>query len=470
MGHGHDAVAVKCEARPELTARDESSPIHVSRPSSQLITGELSIADLATQQNLPSSDVPASPLSGNHDLSPLIQSQRFHSASLPTATDTQTHLYPFLLGQTRSKDATPQPVPQLPVTDGEKLHLISAFIRETGTWCETTDSKMHFTVKSIHEMMKSSSFVAAALSLASRQLDSVHMRQDRVTLELYQFTIQLLLNQDPVQADTSILATCTLLCVYEMMASRVQEWRRHLKGCAGFLRAQKWNGSSKGIVKASFWAFARIDVWAAFNSGKETLIPTNSWVDNMCIDYVLANGDLDDYCNLAHLIFAKIVNILSNSQQSRRKMREAEFKLSICTLWDEMQKWYQLRPSETGLVTQRPENPYMSFQEEIGNIIWHARELVGTSISNPSHANWVNQLQPLFIAGTVFGSSVASLSVRDTLSESPGDGPSAVENYDSDEFSSEKILLLKHLARIERETGWKTSDRATELRMLWGFV
>lgn len=43
-----------------------------------------------------------------------------------------------------------------------------------------------------------------------------------------------------------------------MMASRVEEWRRHLKGCAGFLRAQKWNGSSEGIVKASFWAFARI--------------------------------------------------------------------------------------------------------------------------------------------------------------------------------------------------------------------
>ncbi|KAK4861889.1 hypothetical protein LT330_003924 [Penicillium expansum] len=117
---------------------------------------------------------------------------------------------------------------------------------------------MHFTVKSIHEMMKSSSFVAAALALASRQLDYVHMRQRPVTLELYQFTIQLLLGQDPVQADTSILAACTLLCVYEMMASRVEEWRRHLKGCAGFLRAQKWNGSSEGIVKASFWAFARI--------------------------------------------------------------------------------------------------------------------------------------------------------------------------------------------------------------------
>lgn len=135
---------------------------------------------------------------------------------------------------------------------------MSAYLRETGTWCETTDSEMHFTVKVIHKLMKSPSFVAAALSLASRQLDYVQMRRNSATLELYQFTIQLLLCQDPEQADASVLATCTLLCVYEMMASRVEEWRRHLKGCAGFLRAKKWNGSSDGIVKASFWAFARI--------------------------------------------------------------------------------------------------------------------------------------------------------------------------------------------------------------------
>ncbi|KAJ5274134.1 hypothetical protein N7497_012456 [Penicillium chrysogenum] len=344
----------------------------------------------------------------------------------PTPSDTQSHLYPFLLGQATSKDATPLPVPQFPVTDGEKLQLISYFIRETGTWCETTDSQMHFTVKCIHEMMKSSSFVSAALSLASRQLDYIHKRQRPVTLELYQFTIQLLLRQDPVQADTSILATCTLLCVYEMMASRVEEWRRHLKGCAGFLRAQRWNGSSEGIVKASFWAFARIDVWAAFISGKATLIPTESWVDDMSIGSVLAKGDLDDYCNLAHLIFAKIVNVLATFQNYGRTTRAAMLEAPLCGLWDAMQEWYRLRPADvcpvlrdfppsrvfpdvlharsspncgntfyhagcmlllqTGLVTQGLE------PEGINDIVWHARELVGTSVSNPSQ--YVEQ-QPL---------------------------------------------------------------------------
>lgn len=58
----------------------------------------------------------------------------------------------------------------------------------------------------------------------------------------------------------------------------------------------------------------------------------------------------------------------------------------------------------------------------------------------------------------------------DTLPESLDGGLSTPISYDSDEFSSEKILLLKHLARIELETGWKTSDRAAELRMIWGFA
>ena len=62
----------------------------------------------------------------------------------------------------------------------------------------------------------------------------------------------------------------------------------------------------------------------------------------MCIDYVLANGDLDDYCNLVILIFAKIVNVFSNPQISKA----STFKATAAALWDEIQKWYRLRPPE----------------------------------------------------------------------------------------------------------------------------
>ncbi|KAK9848916.1 hypothetical protein MYU51_015241 [Penicillium brevicompactum] len=401
-----------CE--PEGSVPNLPSPSSISHTPSRTVTGALSIADLVDHHDLPTSDLPSSLSGDNLDVSSLPNTELLEQVSDGPFLEEQDHACPFFLGQARFQANIQDTV--LPVTEAEKLQLISAFLRETGTWCETTDSQMHFTVKSIHEMMKSPSFVAAALSLASRQLDYVQGRQRPVTLELYQFTIQLLLCQDPAQADTSILATCTLLCVYEMMASRIEEWRRHLKGCAGFLRAQKWNGSSEGIVKASFWAFARIDVWAAFNSGKATLIPTESWVDNMSIDYVLANGDLDEYCNLAILIFAKIVNALSNFHVSQA----SAFKATASALWHELQTWYRLRPPEisaqygltsldhensanipdcgntffhsgcmlllqTGILVRGVEDGYQHSHGDTHNIFWHARELVGSSMSNPSH-------------------------------------------------------------------------------------
>lgn len=48
-----------------------------------------------------------------------------------------------------------------------------------------------------------------------------------------------------------------------------------------------------------------------------------------------------------------------------------------------------------------------------------------------------------------------------------GDGRPAFLDH-TEQYPTEKLLLLKHLARIERETGWKTSDRAADLRIFWG--
>ncbi|GKT81212.1 alkaline phosphatase family protein [Colletotrichum tofieldiae] len=154
------------------------------------------------------------------------------SASLPEVN--RVYTAPFSLGQAILEDVSPLPELDLPISKPEQSRLMIAYLRDTGTWCETTDSDKHFTVKSIHHMMGSKAFVAAALSLSSRQQDTIRGRQGQTALELYQHTIRLLIHQDPSEADASVLAACTLLCVYEMMASDVSEWRRHLKVRAAF--------------------------------------------------------------------------------------------------------------------------------------------------------------------------------------------------------------------------------------------
>lgn len=154
---------------------------------------------------------------------------RGYGVGVPSDPSLVAQILPFSLGQGVSLNSSPSPEQELPLSKAEQGFLISAYLRETGTWCETTDSTRHFTVASVHAMMESPAFRVAAMALASRQLDSIRGRQRQATLLLYQHTIQVLIHQDPSQADATVLAACTLLCVYEMMASDVSEWRRHLK-------------------------------------------------------------------------------------------------------------------------------------------------------------------------------------------------------------------------------------------------
>lgn len=154
---------------------------------------------------------------------------RGYGVSVPSDPSLVAQILPFSLGQGVSLNSSPSPELELPLSKAEQGLLISAYLRETGTWCETTDSTRHFTVASVHAMMESPAFRVAAMALASKQLDSIRGRQRQATLLLYQHTIQVLIHQDPSQADATVLAACTLLCVYEMMASDVGEWRRHLK-------------------------------------------------------------------------------------------------------------------------------------------------------------------------------------------------------------------------------------------------
>jgi hypothetical protein len=118
---------------------------------------------------------------------------------------------------------------ELPVSNVQQTRLIRAYLQETGTWCEATDSGRHFTVSYIHKLLENKPFAAAAMALASRQLDAVGHSQRQSTSNLYQHAVRSLFHYEPSQCGTATLATCTILSIYEMMASEVCEWRRHLK-------------------------------------------------------------------------------------------------------------------------------------------------------------------------------------------------------------------------------------------------
>lgn len=136
---------------------------------------------------------------------------------------------PFSLGLALSRLGSPYQEPQAPVTDDEAVKLVRSYLSETATWCDTTDSLKHFSTLSAHDMLEVKMFKGAAMALAARQLSVLGVFEEGLALQCYQYTIRLLIQQDPTLIDAHVLATCILLCVYEMMASGASDWRRHLK-------------------------------------------------------------------------------------------------------------------------------------------------------------------------------------------------------------------------------------------------
>jgi hypothetical protein len=149
-------------------------------------------------------------------------------------------------------------MPPWPISQFSKARLISAYLKETATWCETTDTDRHFSLQSAHMIVGSQALGSAAVAVASRQLDNMGGKARIETLELYDFARQTICSLEGWQNDEILLASVVQLCVYCMMSMEVDEWRLHLGGCAGTFKEMGWSGSSGGLPSACFWAFARI--------------------------------------------------------------------------------------------------------------------------------------------------------------------------------------------------------------------
>ena len=252
-----------------------------------------------------------------------------------------------------------------------------------------------------------------------------------------------------------------------------------------------------------------LDIWASFVSEKETLIPTRQWVDDDSLDVAALMEIPDDYCNLAITAFARTINCVAKIRQNADVVDAYDEAESLCGY---LRRWWDLRPKRVRHLIRSPKSAGNTFPKTVftsptaicgntfyhcsailllqilqprhrpdplfhyphGDPVFHAREIGGISMSNYDHANWVNHLQPLYIAGQIFAENSAfplghkeKLDEQRPLRRSAGQGLIVTEEG-SLKYAEEKFTLLKHLQVIQSETGWKTDERAKELRHLWG--
>ena len=151
------------------------------------------------------------------------------------ATDGAYYDLPFSLGLALSHGPeqvaaiSPWTEPKYPLDEAETLDVLQSFITNSATWCETTDSNKNFSAAFIHDIAAHKVCMAAALALTCRHRSVFDRSYNETALQQYQYTIQLLIRQDPDHTDPFVLTACILLCVYEMISADVADWRRHLK-------------------------------------------------------------------------------------------------------------------------------------------------------------------------------------------------------------------------------------------------
>ncbi|KAK0823247.1 hypothetical protein LTR73_008670 [Friedmanniomyces endolithicus] len=177
-----------------------------------------------------------------------------------------------------------QPEPFTSVSD---IELLRVYLREPGIWVEALDSARHFTIVDMQHMMNCLPFKSAALALASTIKDMTDASCPAYkSLELYQKAITDLIRCRPMDDDGGVLAAAVLLFVYEMMAAKDVNWRRHLQGCA--------------------------DIWAAFCRNSVTLVHPDKWFDDNKDNLLRHDQSLDEHSHTLLWLFAQVVNFLAD--------------------------------------------------------------------------------------------------------------------------------------------------------------
>lgn len=378
-----------------------------------------------------------------------------------------------------SDDLPPTGVEPPMLTKDEECILWRNWFDEIAPWLDKFDKAAHFqniipTMAPDHDYLR---YSILALSARQVELKETTLPTDR-SLALYQEAIHLLLPHLPTRS-TSVIATCVILCVLEMLSCSPKAWRRHLDGCASLMEAVGINGFVGGTEEALFWCFARMDVCGGLISSVKTLIPIGHWAPGMDVDGDVAlfrsRNDFHQWANYSVYLLAQVLDLLAPLPGTTMHVptrTDPKFRKRWLQLWSYISDWHDHRPAPLHSVMSIPSSdaspfPTILFSNPAGisgnqlyhtaalvmlqnkppgirltpkprSILWHARQICAISISNNHHGAWTNAAQPLWIAGRCMS------------------------------HPAEHKAILELLERIERESGWGTKWRADDLKEFWG--
>ncbi|KFY09445.1 hypothetical protein V491_08172 [Pseudogymnoascus sp. VKM F-3775] len=324
----------------------------------------------------------------------------------------------------------PQEVLAWPINDHIKACLLSSYFQGTSRWCEVTNSLQPFSALSSHLVMESQAFSAAAVALASITVTKRDDFSVLLTEELYAFARETLRRLKSEHCEGSLVATILLYMCCSALGKTI-EAQSTLHECAELLQANGLNNSLDSLSTACFWAFARQDIWAAYFSGRSTLIPIEIW---KVIPPGLPHAPIQDtYSNLAIWITARIINELSRQSADINE-------ITLQNLWAELQVW----------VIERPIGVRCAMEVEASGDFAFPTILFSNSSAVCGNMYYHTGCILLLATGKIPDKSTAMAS---PICHARRIAAISITNNDQE---------------IEDWTGWKTASYILELERLWG--
>jgi hypothetical protein len=376
-----------------------------------------------------------------------------------------------------------------------KLKYLHVWVTDCAPWLDMFDQERNFGLQVPIISQRSAAVFYAMLALAARTAERQgDMKGSSDSLELYSQAIASLTSSLNTR-EPNVIVTACLLCVLEMMSVSPRDWRRHVEGCAALFSSSGVSGFSGGLLQSVFWCYARMDLCGAIiaDGAESTVLPIDKWVslsatgesdgyDARAIrDEFLRRGSQipDMYANYAVYLCAKVCDLLSRRTRNiegveNNRYADETFHLEWHLLWDELLEWSSKRPVEllpvkstSGgtttslfprilfahwaaissnqlfhtaciLMLEIKHNDTLTSPDPFFSLLWHARRVVGISLTNPHSGCINNAIQPLYVAGKLFT------------------------------HREEQAVIVKLIDSIESRTGWGSRWRIKDLETAWG--
>ena len=105
-----------------------------------------------------------------------------------------------------------------------------------------------------------------------------------------------------------------------------------------------------------------VDIWASFCNVRETLIGTDSWLDDSAAVLEETSVDGDRHANIIIWLVAQVVNFMA---RKRLKYSKEQEKATWLRLWTSVQKWKAMdQQSSEPIIILEPDPRKMSSLEE----------------------------------------------------------------------------------------------------------